>query len=264
MFIYCIEHGKTRKQYIGQTHNPEARKQAHFSGSSNCVALTNAIKKYGSDQFEFILLERCGSQEELDAKEIYWIRALKTQIPYGYNLKAGGAGGGPCTEETKLKISLAHKGRKKSKEHVEKLRLSHLGKPLTMEHKAKLRAINLGKKMHKDAVEKTRQFWLGRQHSEESRRKMSESSKGFKHSKESKEKIRKAMVGRVYEFETLQRMSVSAQQRAKRGLDRDTCKHGHKMTEENTYRPLGKLYQRQCRTCIRKNAAASRARRKVA
>jgi hypothetical protein len=45
---------------------------------------------------------------------------------------------GPCSEETKRKISEAKKGRVITEEHREKLRLAKLGKKLSPEHRAKV------------------------------------------------------------------------------------------------------------------------------
>lgn len=253
-----MKNRKNDKCYIGQTHRLKIREQAHRSGRCRCIALENAINKYGQVNFDFIVLEKCINQKELDERERYWINMFSTLIPFGYNIKEGGVGGGPCPQSVKDKISKANTGKKRTPEQIERMRQRRIGKKHSDETKQKLREINLGKKMSPQAIEKTRQFWIGRKHSEEAKHKMSESSKGFKHTEESKKKIKEVLLGRKYSQETLKRMRASVQIRAKRSLTRQTCKHGHEMTEENTYRPPGKLYQRQCRACIRINAHTAR------
>ena len=204
------------KCYVGQTHRLQDREQAHRAGKCNCPALKNAINKYGQENFDFSIIEKCFSQEELDEREQYWIKVIPTQIPHGYNIKEGGSGGGPCDDNTRQKISIANRGKKRTPEQIENIRQAQVGKKLSDEHKAKLRDINLGKKMSKEAIEKTRQFWLGRKHSEESKRKMSESSKGFKHSEESKKKIKETLLGRTFSPESRRKMSIAAKKREQR------------------------------------------------
>lgn len=51
-------------------------------------ALHNAMKKYGTDNFIFSILEECGL-EQLDQREIFWIQKLNTYL-HGYNMTNGG------------------------------------------------------------------------------------------------------------------------------------------------------------------------------
>ena len=47
--------------------------------------------KYGSENFIVELVERCGSQEELDRQEAYWIKRFDSTNPLvGYNQSKGG------------------------------------------------------------------------------------------------------------------------------------------------------------------------------
>jgi len=263
MFIYLMKNEINDKVYVGQARNLRKRELAHRRGKCGCTALQNSINKHGQFNFSFSVIDRCFSQKEMDEKEKYWIKILSSRTPLGYNIKEGGEGGGPCAEETKIKIGMAHKGRKRTPEQIEYMRQVNLGRKTSEETKEKLRRINLGKKMSPAAIEKMRQFWLGRKHAEKSKQKMSESSKGHQVSTKIRDKIRQSMLGRTYSEETLLKMSRSAQERVKRGILRETCKHGHKMSKENTYVPPGKANQRQCRSCLRINSAAARLRKKA-
>jgi len=72
---------------------------------------------------------------------------------------------------------MSFKGRKFSREHKEKLSLSHMGKP----------GPNKGKIMSKETREKIRQKLLGHKHTEDAKRKISDAWKP--HSEESKKKM---------------------------------------------------------------------------
>lgn len=58
--------------------------------------------------------------------------------------------------ETKLKISRAHLGRKRTPEHCENTRLGQLGKKLSLEHRAKLSEALKGKNLNRTISEKQR------------------------------------------------------------------------------------------------------------
>ena len=127
----------------------EKRMKEHFKCPGCCVALENAIKKYG-DQMEYeILLEV--NDEQLNFYEARMIHMYDTMEPRGYNIRAGGRVsvhsvlscermrqaklgeknhnfGKPRTDDAKNAISAAKSG---DKHHF-------YGKTLTQEHKIKL------------------------------------------------------------------------------------------------------------------------------
>ena len=55
-FIYLIENDINDKLYIGRTLDLRKRKAAHFSESSRTWAIKAAIKKYGPEHFDFVIL----------------------------------------------------------------------------------------------------------------------------------------------------------------------------------------------------------------
>jgi hypothetical protein len=100
--IICFE---TEKCYIGQTvshvlnttkyrrYGMEKRLRCHISEAfskkkNQCHYLNNSIRKYGADNFDVELLERC-YPEESDDREAYYIIKYNTMFPNGYNLKLG-------------------------------------------------------------------------------------------------------------------------------------------------------------------------------
>ena len=109
-----------------------------------------------------------------------------------------------CSEETRIKMSESHKGKKRSEESKKKQSEFVTGKekpwlkgiPLSIEIKRKISESNSGEKNH---------FWH-KCHSEETKKKMSERRKGSKawnkgisHSEETKKKISEKHKGKTYE-----------------------------------------------------------------
>jgi len=85
--IYEITNKINGKSYIGQY---SGKSFETYFGSGKLIKY--AIKKYGIDNFEKIILDECFNKEELNEKEIFWIDKKQT-IKSGYNLTKGGTGG---------------------------------------------------------------------------------------------------------------------------------------------------------------------------
>ena len=102
--------------------------------------------------------------------------------------------GRKVSEETKIKISQAKKG-KKSKPHSEetkqKIRESKIGTKRTIEHRRKMSIAHIGL----FCAEKNPMF--GKKHSEETKRKISEAKKGKKLSLEHRENLKEAQKKRL-------------------------------------------------------------------
>ena len=90
MLIYQITNEITSDFYIGKTKDLAARKQRHRELTANSSALIHrAMRKYGSDNFSFIILESDIEPSQIDDRERYWIAEKKPR----YNLTIGGDGG---------------------------------------------------------------------------------------------------------------------------------------------------------------------------
>lgn len=93
--IYIITNKLNGKIYIGQSINIEERWKQHIYKAFNeneigyNSAIHQAFRKYGVENFDFSVLEEC-DQEELDDKEIQWIKDKNSMSPNGYNILAGG------------------------------------------------------------------------------------------------------------------------------------------------------------------------------
>ncbi|MBT4207913.1 GIY-YIG nuclease family protein [Candidatus Woesearchaeota archaeon] len=116
--IYKTTNLLNGKFYIGQTRQNNNR---YYKGSG--IILSNAIKKYGGENFIVETLEVVDSIDKLDEREKYWISKLKPE----YNISPGGltndavAGGKATlglrrTKEQKKKMSLAQRNSKIHKE----------------------------------------------------------------------------------------------------------------------------------------------------
>jgi group I intron endonuclease len=149
-YIYCIT-SPSGKRYIGQTkRHPHKRYKEHTKYYSGCIALLNAIKKYGETSMKMEILLQI-NDELLNEYEQKFIIHYNTLEPFGYNIRSGGNSsvfsddsknrmriaklgeknhnyGKARSDEAKNAISLAKKG---EKHHF-------YGKTLTVEHKTKL------------------------------------------------------------------------------------------------------------------------------
>lgn len=89
--IYKITNIKNNKFYIGKSVNIYKRWQEHCRIIDNCP-IHKAIQKYGKNNFKFEIIEQC-SQEELNDKEIYWIKYYNGYESFNcYNATRGGDG----------------------------------------------------------------------------------------------------------------------------------------------------------------------------
>lgn len=150
--VYKVINTVNNKVYIGQTvHKLEVRKNRHVKDAlirTSNIYFHNAIRKYGQQNFKWVVLEHCDSKEELDEIEFHYIKQYNSIKPYGYNLTFGGEGsfGYKHSDSIKKKMSEAsfssdrhvNRGKHLSKEWRGKISLSHIGVKLTEEHRRKM------------------------------------------------------------------------------------------------------------------------------
>lgn len=85
--IYKITKKENGKSYIGQSNDIERRFFEHKTKVD--IPVDIAISKYGSDAFDFQVIEEC-SLEQLNEREKYWIAFYNTYKGFGYNCNEGG------------------------------------------------------------------------------------------------------------------------------------------------------------------------------
>jgi group I intron endonuclease len=150
--VYCVYMltSPSGKNYIGLTSKFEKRMQAHAKPSNTCVAIRDAVTKYGFESFRKTILHDNLTLNEANRLEFFEIRARNTISPNGYNLRDGGNSGGTLSDETKAKLSEKGKGRIITEETRLALRLSHLGFIPTDTTKVKLKQNQIKLRLEKE------------------------------------------------------------------------------------------------------------------
>ncbi|MBR4152829.1 MAG: GIY-YIG nuclease family protein [Selenomonadaceae bacterium] len=144
--VYLIWNLINGTRYVGQTTKTLKRRfDAH--AACNTTLIGKAIQEYGKENFYCGVIVSCYSRAELDEKEKYFIAALKSKEPYGYNRTDGGEGfsGYKRKPEDIAKISAANTGKRHTEEHKAKIGLGQKGIPKSPEHRAKIKAALTGK-----------------------------------------------------------------------------------------------------------------------
>lgn len=106
--------GVRQVKYRGQCHRSELRHGIHGN-----YHLQQAWNHYGSDAFEFLILEECPPEQCL-VREQHWIDTLDaTNQEKGYNIcpVTGNCFGKQHTDEAKAKMSASRRGKKLSDAH---------------------------------------------------------------------------------------------------------------------------------------------------
>ena len=90
MVIYKITNRLNGKLYVGQTK--QSIEKRFIQHSKSLTPLGRAIQQCGIENFTIEIIERCQTQSQLNKREIFWINALNSKQPYGYNVRNGGGG----------------------------------------------------------------------------------------------------------------------------------------------------------------------------
>ena len=183
--------------YIGSAVNLIKRKNQHFQElkrqcHSNCK-IQRHYNKYGKDDLIFIIIEPC-LPEFLIIREQFYIDTIN---PWFNICKKAGSPGSrpskPLSNETKLKISIALKGKPcpwnkgliRSEEVKEKIRQAHIGKKMTVEARIKMSISAKGRKRSDETkkrmslAQKGNKKAQGFKHTIETRKKQSEGIKRY-------------------------------------------------------------------------------------
>lgn len=172
-YIYKTTNLINNKIYVGQKKSKVFVKDYFGSGTY----ILRALNKYGRVNFKVELIQWCSTKDDLNIKEKYWIKKLKSQYMFGngYNITNGGEFGDTFshlsleekeekrnkhksnnilpkwTEERKVKMSKRMSGKGN---HMYGVSSPMKGKELTNDHKEKIRISNTGKKHNIDTIEK--------------------------------------------------------------------------------------------------------------
>lgn len=200
---YCVyKHTSPNgKSYIGQTGNYQRRCNGHRSGIS-CPAFSSAIKKYGWDNFTHeILIDELSINDANDWEKFY-IFIFNSIAPNGYNLRSGGDNS-THSEYSKLKMSIAQKGKVISEETREKIRKTLVGKNTRINPPR----IKMTEERRKIISEQLSERNRTRIVTKETREKIGASSKGRIPNEETKKKISESLKGKEFSLETRKKIS---------------------------------------------------------
>lgn len=225
-YIYLLINKINGKRYIGFTTDLEARKSNHINranaGTHKNILISNAIKKYGWDAFDYIVIDSHPDAEY--AKNVLEPKYIKEYDTYfenkkGYNMTYGGEGtlGYKRTEEEKRRMSEQRKGKKKNLTEEQRKKISentsgennpNYGKTHSKETRKKIsEGIKLAykegrikiKPKSKEHIEKLVQASKNRVYTPELRKKISDAKKGrpgHPHTEEHKKYMSEIMKGR--------------------------------------------------------------------
>jgi len=173
--VYLVTNRINGRQYVGKTRNSlSIRRCSHEKSAKNGIGsyFHNAIRRYGSDVFDWEVLLEESTNRLLSRWERYYIKQLRTKAPDGYNLTDGGDGGVTVegythSEEAKAKIKEYH-NRPSVKE---KMRQFHTGRKRP---KATGLRISMACKGRRAWSKGLPSHYKGKKHSEASRANMRE------------------------------------------------------------------------------------------
>lgn len=172
MGVYRITNIHTGFSYVGSSCNVKNRWYQHRfllkNGTHPSKPLLNAWLQFGQDSFEFAVLELIAEKHLLRDAEQRYLDDLKTyNSNFGFNSykNSRGPSVGELNDETRVKMSTSHKGKKigpQSEAHRLAISKAKKGKKATLEQRAKMSASRKGKKRgtqsesHKQALSAVR------------------------------------------------------------------------------------------------------------
>lgn len=181
--VYLATNRINGKRYVGATSKGVVkRRREHISealrGGRNCRLFHAAIRKYGPDAFEWMVISSAATFPGALDEEVRLIAEIKPE----YNLTVGGQGskGRIATQEQRDHQSRVRMGKKLGPEHGRKTALGMIGKKHTPERRAKISAARKGARF-----------------SDEHRRHLSLSHTGLKQSQETIEKRQRSAALRL-------------------------------------------------------------------
>ena len=192
--IYKIT-SPSNKIYIGQSVDIKKRWNHHkYAKDKKCSKLYSSFKKYGINNHKFEIIHIC-LISELNNLEKYYVDLYGCfNSKNGLNLKDGGGSKGNVSEETKIKISNATKGR--------------IGKKKTIEQKLEQSIRQNGRIASEETKIKMSLAKIGKKKSNETKQKMSLYSKN--RSENHLNNLSKSLTGKVHSNETKIKMSLSS------------------------------------------------------
>jgi group I intron endonuclease len=227
--VYKITNIRNNKVYIGSSNNILFRWEQHKillrANRHYNPRLQKAWDTYGERSFQFKIIKRTTLKKLLKVEQYYIDKFESYKPKNGYNISriAGRASGWHHSEESRIKISKASKGRKASKKQIESSRLRFLGKKLFKVHVKNLKKAWKRRKARGDVP-----YWTGKKRSKKTNLKIAKKLKGRKipksivrkwvktrmengyiHSEETKSKMSKSQTGKKISKKARLKSSIS-------------------------------------------------------
>lgn len=193
--------------YVGQSINLAKRKREHLkdlrNGNHHATYLQRHYKAHGLDCLDYKVLEHC-QIESLTDREQFWMMQFEPTGLFNSIPAADSTKGFSPTQETRLKISLSNKGKKRSEEAKKNYSEASKGRkkvPGQLEKMIATRKANqLGKPARKLSAEQKEiliSSRIGAKHTDEAKARIGAASTGRIFSEESRQKMRESATGRV-------------------------------------------------------------------
>lgn len=244
--IYCFLHVATNRRYIGCAVNVLKRMHQHWNAvdRGSLTGFHKALREFGKEGFEFSLLEKC-EQPQLLIREAFWIefydsastkgfnvRKFETYTPYGLERNEATLARmreaskrrpppKPVSEETRLAMSIARTGTKRSLATKAKISAKQIGRYMSPETRAKIGEANRGRKMSEEFCKRQSRIRKGMKFTDEHCANMSKAAKGKVKTPEHCANISKAHKGRTLSPELRTKMSIAQklrQEKIKAGI----------------------------------------------
>lgn len=197
--IYLIKNKVNKKVYVGQTVRSFSERIQNYKNGQGNDYINNSINKYGWDNFEFSIIDNAETIQELNEKEIKYIKQYNSNNKeFGYNIEIGGRNSIPDIT-TLEKMSRSHLGIVQNQNWVNK-RIAKSGSDDAKKYgkrKTEEERLQLSVKSPK--------YWLGKSRDVETKQKISKTKKekGFS------EKQKEVLCKRVFKKNTLTNIIIN-------------------------------------------------------
>ena len=168
-YVYKTTNLINNKFYIGKHSTNKEFEKDNYLGSGTII--TNAIKKYGKENFKIEILSTHLTEKEAYDEEA---RVVTTELVLDencYNMHEGGLGGWCHSIETKKLISEKRIATNDTENRIlgyNKISQSSLGKPKSDTHKENIRLANIGKTIPDETRKKISDTLTGRKREDRS------------------------------------------------------------------------------------------------
>ena len=210
--IYAFIHRDSGRCYVGSSVDVHRRRKAHLATARRGAKtmIHKELRNLGAENFDFEILEECSKAERFD-REHFYIQFLDSVHPRGFNVCSNPLEKPDFTAVSKLKMSIAAKGRKMHPNTYAAIMSANVGRKKTQSEREKLSKSHKGKKRPSHIGENQRTRMTGRKLSLETREKMSRARFGRRPTEATRIKLRMAALNRSSTHKA--RLSVAAKKR---------------------------------------------------